>query len=711
MNETQEAQINQTLETALKAHQDGNLQEAKQGYLSVMSQVSHEPVGVMHLLGLVYHQLGEFLSAAPLFEKIVQKHPENATYHLNLGLLKIDLNKPNEAEACLKQATTLSPENIEAQEALATVYKDTQKPEKAIVIYQKLSIQQPDELKWHRALAELHEAKSRLDLALPHLEAICTLDIKLTGEEKEALQFKIAKNYYDQNLLEKAAEGFKQILATNKQHNQSILYYAQTLSALGRAKEARTYFQALYVKSLMPGFRYRRLCSLPIVYQSQEEMADWASKIDQDIEDLKAHPHRIQNPVSEIGTTPFYLAYNGMLEKDRLSQLGDLITQSLPQIKRTLKKGIHTKQPRIAVVSRYLHGPHTIQRVFGNLIRDINPEQFEIIECPILNFGETLPPKAINLKNQVVSLPISDYWGSAEKLLRLNADIIVYTDLALEPMSTYLAMHRLAPVQCVLWGHPVTSGLPEVDYYISHGSMEPDLEAAQAQYREKLILTQNILMGFEQTTIYRKNSTKTDFGFNESDHLYICPQTMYKLAPEFDTSIEQILTQDPQGQLILFNGKYPSWTEQMKGRLENHFASKPDLMKRIHFLTEMPRSQFLELLSICDVMLDTPIFGGGCTSLDALSVGLPIITLEGKSLKQKMTAGIYRQLGKTDLIVNSPEAFAQKALELANNPDIKKQHQTAILNLQSNLFGETANNKARLEFESLLSHLAQVHQV
>jgi protein O-GlcNAc transferase len=710
MNETQEAQINQTLEKALKSHQDGDLQEAKQGYLSVMSQIPHEPVGVMHLLGLVHHQLGEFLSAAPLFEKIVQKHPENATYHLNLGLLKIDLNKPVEAEASLRQATTLNPENIEAQEALATVYKDTQNPEKAIAVYQKLATQQPQELKWRRALVELYEAKNRMDLALPHLEAICALDTQLVGDEKEALQFKIAKHYYDQNLLEKAADGFKQILSANKQHNQSILYYAQTLSVLGRAKEARTYFQALYVKSLMPGFRYRRLCSLPIVYQNQEEMVDWASKIDQDIEDLKSHPHRIQNPVSEIGTTPFYFAYNGMQEKDRLSQIGDLITQSLPQIKRTLKKGIQTTQPRVAIVSRHLHSAHTIQRVFGNLLRDIDRDQFEVIECPILSFGETLPPKALNQRNQVVSLPISDYWGSAEKLLRLNADMIVYTDLALEQMSTYLAMHRLAPVQCVLWGHPVTSGLPEVDYYISHGSMESDLGTAQTQYREKLVLTQNIMMGFEQATAFRKDSSKSAFGFNESDHLYICPQTLYKLAPAFDTVIEQILTQDTQGHLILFNGKYPTWTDQLKQRLEIHFANQPGILERIHFLAEMPRYQFLELLSISDVMLDTPIFGGGCTSLDALSVGLPVITQEGTALKQKMTAGIYRQLGKTDLITNTPEAFVQKALDVASSSEVQQTHRAEIMALQSNLFGEDACKKARLEFESILSHLAQTHQ-
>ena len=75
-----------------------------------------------------------------------------------------------------------------------------------------------------------------------------------------------------------------------------------------------------------------------------------------------------------------------------------------------------------------------------------------------------------------------------------------------------------------------------------------------------------------------------------------------------------------------------------------------------------------------------------------------------------MTAGIYRQLGKTDLITNTPEAFVQKALDVASSSEVQQTHRAEIMALQSNLFGEDACKKARLEFESILSHLAQTHQ-
>ena len=46
-------------------------------------------------------------------------------------------------------------------------------------------------------------------------------------------------------------------------------------------------------------------------------------------------------------------------------------------------------------------------------------------------------------------------------------DVLYYADIGMDPLTYFLAFARLAPVQCVTWGHPVTTGIPTIDYFLS----------------------------------------------------------------------------------------------------------------------------------------------------------------------------------------------------------------------------------------------------
>ena len=64
-------------------------------------------------------------------------------------------------------------------------------------------------------------------------------------------------------------------------------------------------------------------------------------------------------------------------------------------------------------------------------------------------------------------------------------DIVFYPDIGMEALTYFLAFARLAPVQCVTWGHPVTTGIPALDYFVSSELLEPD--GAEAHYAERLV--------------------------------------------------------------------------------------------------------------------------------------------------------------------------------------------------------------------------------
>ena len=78
-----------------------------------------------------------------------------------------------------------------------------------------------------------------------------------------------------------------------------------------------------------------------------------------------------------------------------------------------------------------------------------------------------------------------DLTTAQNAISELGLDILIYADIGMDPFSYYLSFSRLAPIQCVFWGHPVTSGVDTLDFYISSDIAEPC--AAQEHYTERLV--------------------------------------------------------------------------------------------------------------------------------------------------------------------------------------------------------------------------------
>ena len=87
------------------------------------------------------------------------------------------------------------------------------------------------------------------------------------------------------------------------------------------------------------------------------------------------------------------------------------------------------------------------------------------------------PRRPPALCERFVRGPLSlDAWRQA--ILADAPHVIIYPEVGMDRVSAQLAAQRLAPVQCNAWGHPDTSGLPTLDYYLSSDLMEPPDGAA-----------------------------------------------------------------------------------------------------------------------------------------------------------------------------------------------------------------------------------------
>jgi predicted O-linked N-acetylglucosamine transferase (SPINDLY family) len=109
-------------------------------------------------------------------------------------------------------------------------------------------------------------------------------------------------------------------------------------------------------------------------------------------------------------------------------------------------------------------------------------------------------------------------------------------------------------------------------------------------------------------------------------------------------------------------------------------------MDRIVFLPRMDSEDFVNLIAVSDVMLDTLHFNGMNTSLDAFSVGTPIVTWPGALQRGRHTQAMYRKMGLTECIVDDAQAYIDLALRLGNDAGHRAAMKSEILKRNAVLF-------------------------
>jgi protein O-GlcNAc transferase len=224
------------------------------------------------------------------------------------------------------------------------------------------------------------------------------------------------------------------------------------------------------------------------------------------------------------------------------------------------------------------------------------------------------------------------------------------------------------------WGHPVTSGMPTIDYFLSCKAGETD--ESELHYTEKLVRLSRLNVCLTRPERKGPRRDRAYFGLSADAHVYACPQMLFKFHPDFDAALAGILRGDERGIVVTLDAKYPEWKQLL---IERWSREMPDVAQRIRFLPKMPRTDFMELLALSDVMLDPFPFGGGHTSYEALALGLPVVTLPGQFLRGRLAYAMYQQMGYRELLAASVDDYARLALRLGMEKKEREAASAAIL--------------------------------
>jgi predicted O-linked N-acetylglucosamine transferase (SPINDLY family) len=153
-------------------------------------------------------------------------------------------------------------------------------------------------------------------------------------------------------------------------------------------------------------------------------------------------------------------------------------------IKEKVNSQIKNKKIQIGIVGEQIYDHSVWNAITKGIVLNINKELFEIniFKLGKKNDDETALAK-INSNTFIDVLNTLEEW--CKTISSQNLDILIYPEIGIHPMTIQLASMRLAPIQIASWGHPETTGLPTIDYFISAELFEDGNSVNN--YSEKLI--------------------------------------------------------------------------------------------------------------------------------------------------------------------------------------------------------------------------------
>jgi predicted O-linked N-acetylglucosamine transferase (SPINDLY family) len=255
----------------------------------------------------------------------------------------------------------------------------------------------------------------------------------------------------------------------------------------------------------------------------------------------------------------------------------------------------------------------------------------------------------------------------------------------MEGTALQLAALRLAPVQCMAWGHPVTSGLPTVDYMLSSELMEPP--DGDQHYTETLVRLPNLSIRYQPPEQGTGAMTRAEAGLRDDATVLLCCQSLFKYRPADDAVLAEIAAALPDAQVLFIGDPTSRIGEAFRTRLA-------PLGHQLVMTPPVAPERFPALLRLADIYLDTLEWSGGNTTLEAVAEGLPVVTLPGRFMRGRHSAAILTRMGLADLIAASRADYTARAIRLGRDPAWRAEVAARIRDGAPRLYGDDAPVRA-----------------
>lgn len=468
-----------------------------------------------------------------------------------------------------------------------------------------------------------------------------------------------------------------------------LLQYGRLHYGRGRHTEARPYLEAAFAKA--PDHSGNRIMLFACykdgqVFDKMLEMADLLST-------SPTHPEEVVlaytaylyvcdwKRAEKIQQQVFDSVLSGEITAGLMPAIL-LESNGIPDLSPELIYGLHRQWGKLNATDSSPHRPEPIRGririayVSGDFYR--HPVGYFILqviaqhhrnEFEVFCYGhmagkhDDVTDMFIEHADHFIDITDDDDAGLQRRMQQDNIHIAIDLSTHTTHARTSAFARRLAPVQISYLGYPNTSGLAEVDFHITDRYAEAEeggtIYAEAPLYMPKTFLCYGMEWEVEKkkTTPCEESGIVTFASFNDSRKLNLAVVETWS----------EILKQAPNSRLLLkFVG---SGNPLFQQNVHDAFAGFGIDKKRVELLprTATVTDHILAYHQV-DIVLDPFPYTGTTTTCEALSQGVPVITLVGNLHANRVSYSILKNIGFEETIAHSREEYVTKAVNLANNP-------------------------------------------
>ncbi len=664
--------VSAILSTAVAHHQAGRLEEAVTEYQKLVTGGIRVPA-LYQALGTALLSLGRSESAVDMLREAVTLDPRAATGFANLGHALALCARWREAADAYARAAALDPALIDALVEEGVALEQAGDGAAAEARYVRALAKRADDPRAWALLARAQHRRRALDDAIASYRRGLVL-----RPDAADLWNNLGAALHERGSLDEAEPALRKAIELAPDMAQAHA----NLGSLLQDRDARAAAKASFARAIEidPGNVGARLgacfAELPILYSSADEIeaarAAYLAALDSTIAALDLSVPGVAPAVAAAGgqQQPFFLPYQAQTDTDPQGKYGRFVCAAMARA-HPQWAACATRAPapgervRVGFVTAYFRH-HSIWKLFRGWIENLDRRRFDVAGYWTAGRADEETDAARRACGRFVE-GLPGYEAMAAAIAADRPHVLIYPEIGMDPIAHKLAALRLAPVQCVSWGHPETTGLPTLDWFLSSDLMEPPGEAAR--YTERVLRLPGLSIDYAPPAVVPAKMDAAAFGLRPGAMRYLCCQSIFKYLPQDDDALARIAAAVPDSQFVFLG--HPTSREltgAFAARVRAAFAARGlDAARHVVVLPQQDGPRYAALNAACDLFLDSMRWSGGNTTLEALAQGLPALTWPGDQMRGRHSFAILTKAGLDEGIAADADDYVARAVRLGSD--------------------------------------------
>lgn len=606
-------------EEALVLLKIAKLDEAAKLYLHVLS-LDPNFTKAYNNLGIIYKLQGRLEDAESNFQKALELNPKLVPVYSNLANIYRIKGEIKKAEEYCRKAIKLDPGFADAYNNLGALMQVSGKPKEAIKSYRRAIKLAPSFDDAYSNLAGALQTIGRLDEAT----RLCIKAVKLDWENPDPY-YNLGNILKSKGQLAHAVKMYERVIELSPDFSDAYDQLIDTLRSLCEWKKLKKYTTKLdqitssaLSKNLLSGETpFNAVISHDLPERNLKIAKLWGINIS-----------------TSAKTPPF------KFDSDRIG---------VNKLRVGYVSGDFTDHP-VAHLSKSMFARH-------------DRKNFEIF-CYSFGKGDKKRYREQIKKgcDKFRDIDKLSFEEAAKQIYKDKIDILVDLMGYTSGNRFEIFAKRPSPIQVSYLGFPGSTGADFIDYAIVDKVLVQ--KGQDLNYSEKLIYIPNCYqVNDSEQKISTKNFKRLDFDLPADAFVFASFNRVSKITPKMFNVWMNILKAVPKSILWL-----RETIREAEDNLKKEARKKGVNPKRIIFGKILDLDEHLKRLTLADLMLDSYPYSGGATTSHALRMGVPVITLEGKTYVSRMSASLLNAMGLKDLATISFKEYERLAINLAKNP-------------------------------------------